>query len=154
MPTTAEEKPFAEEALRLADHEMDLAYAAAEREAEEHPPPLSAEAKAIQERLKNSEDALDADNDLVDQLTAAEAKATGAKNDALHDQLVLATAHHEEHQDELDDAKGDLERAGGDPTSRIETMMQEHKASSQATDAPHVTISAGSEARGLSHRFG
>ena len=37
MPTTAEEKPFAEEALRLADKDMDLRYAAAEREAEEHP---------------------------------------------------------------------------------------------------------------------
>ena len=154
MPTTAEEKPFAEEALRLADHEMDLTYAAAEREAEDHPTTLSAEAKAIEERLKKSEDALDADNDLVDQLTAAEAKATGAKKDALHDQLVLATAHQEEHQDEVDDAKGDLERAGGDPKGRIEAMMQEHKASSQATDALHVTISAVAEERGLIHRFG
>jgi len=153
LPTTAEEKPFAEEALRLADHDMDLTYAAAEREAEEHPPALSAEAKAIEARLKKSEDELDADNDLVDQLTAAEAKATGAKKDALHDQLILATAHQEEHQDEVDDAKGDLERAGGDPKSRIEAMMQEHKASSQATDALHVTVSAAADERGLIHRF-
>jgi small-conductance mechanosensitive channel len=153
MPTSAEEKPFAEEALRLADKDMDLRYAAAEREAEEHPPVLSAEAKAIEARLKISEDALDADNDLVDQLTAAEAKAAGAKKDALHDQLVLATAHQEEHQDEVDDAKADLERAGGDPKSRIEAMMQEHKASSQATDALHVTVSAAADERGLIHRF-
>src|SRR5258708_24840523 len=47
MPTSAEEKPFAEEALRLGDHEMDLTYAAAEREAEDHPPTLSPEAKAV-----------------------------------------------------------------------------------------------------------
>src|SRR5229473_8358609 len=154
MPTSAEEKPFAEEALRLADHDMDLSYAAAEREAEDHPPTLSAEAKAIEARLKISEDALDADNDLVDQLTAAEAKANGGKKDALHDQLVLATAHQEEHQDEVDDAKVDLERAGGDPKRRIEAMMEEHKASSQATDALHVTISAVAEERGLIHRFG
>jgi small-conductance mechanosensitive channel len=154
MPTSAEEKPFAEEALRLADHEMDLTYAAAEREAEDHPPALSAEAKAIEARLKESEDALDADNDVVDRLTAEEAKAAGAKKDALHDQLILATAHQEEHQDEVDDAKGDLERAGGDPKSRIETMMQEHKASSQATDALHVTVTADAEERGLIHRFG
>jgi len=147
MPTTAEEKPFAEEALRLADHEMDLTYAAAEREAEDHPPTLSAEAKAIEERLKKSEDALDADNDLVEQLTAAEAKASGAKKDALHDQLILATAHREEHQDEVDDAKGDLERAGGDPKGRIEAMMQEHKASSQATDALHGDQLTGPRAR-------
>jgi small-conductance mechanosensitive channel len=154
MPTSAEEKPLAEEALRLADHEMDLAYAAAEREAEDHPPTLSGEAKAIVGRLKKSEDALDADNELVARLTAEEAKATGAKKDALHDQLVLATAHQEEHQDEVDDAKGDLERAGGDPKSRIEAMMQEHKASSAATDALHVTVSATTEERGLIHRFG
>jgi small-conductance mechanosensitive channel len=153
MPTSAEEKPFAEEALRLADHDMDLTYAAAEREAEDHPPTLSAEAKAIEERLKKSEDALDADNDLIDQLTAAEAKASGAKKDALHEQVILATAHQEEHQDEVDDAKGDLERAGGDPKSRIEKMMQEHKASSQATDALHVTVSAAADERGLIHRF-
>src|SRR5260370_241862 len=154
MPTTAEERPFAEEALRLADHEMDLTYAAAEREAEEHPPSLSAEAKAIEERLKKSEDALDADNDLVDQLTAAEAKATGAKKDALHDQLVLATAHQEEHQDEGDDAKGDLQRPGGAPKSRIETLIQNTKPSSQATDALPVSINAVAEARGLIHSFG
>ena len=154
MPTSAEEKPFAEEALGLADHEMDLAYAAAERDAEDHPPSLSPEAKAIEARLAQSEEALDADNELVDRLTAEEAKATGAKKDALHDQLVLATAHQEEHQDEVDDAKGDLERAGGDPKSRIEGMVEEHKASSAATDALHVTVSATTEQRGLIHRFG
>jgi small-conductance mechanosensitive channel len=154
MPTSAEEKPFAEDALRIADHQMDLAYAAAERSAEEHPPALGPEAKAIEARLKQSEDALDTDNELVDRLTAEEAKATGAKKDALHDQLVLATAHQEEHQDEVDDAKEDLERAGGDPKSHIEAMMQEHKASSTATDALHVTVTATMEERGLIHRFG
>src|SRR6267143_1551132 len=44
MPTSAEEQPFAEEVLRLGDHEMDLAFAAAVRDAEEHPPVRSAEA--------------------------------------------------------------------------------------------------------------
>ena len=59
MPTSTGEQPFAQEALRLADHQMDLAYAAAEREAEEHPPVLSAQrAKEIQARLKSAEDAL------------------------------------------------------------------------------------------------
>src|ERR1700736_4573795 len=48
MPNPPEELPFAQEALRLADQEMDLAFAAAVREAEDHPPVLTAEAKAIQ----------------------------------------------------------------------------------------------------------
>jgi small-conductance mechanosensitive channel len=153
MPTTAEELPFAQEALRIADHEMDLAYASAERALEEHPAPLSADAKKIQERLKQAEDALDADNTLVARLTAEEAKATGAKKDALDDQLVVATAHREEHQDEVDDAKEDLARAGGDPKARIEAMVQEHKASSQAIDNLHVGVSAAVEERGLLHRY-
>jgi small-conductance mechanosensitive channel len=153
MPNSPEEEPFAKEALRLADHQMDLAYAAAEREAEEHPPALSAEAKEILARLKSAEDTLDADNALVARLTADDAKATGAKKDALDHQLVLATAHQEEHQDEVDDAKADLERAGGDPKSRIEAMMQEHKASSEATDALKVNVAATVDQAGLIHRF-
>src|SRR5690242_10221286 len=47
MPTSADEQPFAEEALRLGDQEMDLAFAAAVRDAQMHPPVLSAEAKEI-----------------------------------------------------------------------------------------------------------
>jgi small-conductance mechanosensitive channel len=153
MPTNADERPFAEDALRLADKEMDLAYAAAERDAEEHPPVLSAQAKEIQVRLKEAEDALDADNVLVARLTAEDAKASGAKKDALDDQLILATAHQEEHQDEVDGAKEDLDRAGGDPKHRIEAMMQEHKVSSKAADALRVTVTAAPDERGLIRQF-
>src|SRR5690242_2724106 len=153
LPTRAEEQPLAQEALRQADHHMDLAYAGAEREVEEHPPALSAQAKEIQARLKKAEDALDADNALVARLTAEDAKASGARKDTLDDQLVLASAHQEEHQDEVDDAKADLERAGGDPKSRIEAMIQEHKASSEATDAMRVTVTNVVEQRGLINRI-
>jgi small-conductance mechanosensitive channel len=153
MPTTAEEMPFAQEALRIADQEMDLAYAAAERELEEHPARLTADAKKIQARLKEAEDALGTDNGQVARLKAEEAKATGAKKDALDDQLILATAHQEEHQDEVDDAREDLARAGGDPNARIEAMIQEHKASSQAVDSLKITVSTAVEERGLIHRF-
>jgi len=52
MSTSAEEKPFAEQALALGDHEMDLAFAAAVLDAREHPAVLSPEANAIQARFK------------------------------------------------------------------------------------------------------
>src|SRR6266852_2319027 len=58
MPTSADELPFAQEALRLGDREMDLAFAAAVREAQEHPAVLSAEAKQSQARLHNAEQEL------------------------------------------------------------------------------------------------
>src|SRR5438876_948953 len=98
MPRSEDEQPFAEQALETADRDMDVAYAAAKRELEEHPAPLSAEAKQIQARLKQAEDALAADGELVERLTAEEAKANGARKDDLHNQLVLAQANQQDHK--------------------------------------------------------
>src|SRR5882724_3789931 len=53
MPTSVDELPLAQEALRLGDREMDLAYAAGVREAQEHPVTLSVEAKQSQARLQD-----------------------------------------------------------------------------------------------------
>src|SRR2546430_17337287 len=112
MPTSADELQLAEEALRLGDREMDLAFAAAVSEARMHPVVLSAEAKQIQARLQNAEKSLDGDNARVTQLTAALAKATGAKQDSLDDQLAQAKVQAELDQDEVDNAKQELTRAG------------------------------------------
>ena len=157
MPLSEDEKPFAEAALVTADHYMDVAYAAAKRELEEHPVPLSAEAKRIQARLKQAEDTLAADDELVERLTAEEAKASGARKDDLHSQLVLAQATQQDHQDEVDDAKEDLARAGGDSSSRVEAMTREHEDSSKKIDdlkdSLKATPIAAVEQSGLVHRF-
>jgi small-conductance mechanosensitive channel len=153
MPTSAEELPFAQEALRLADKEMDLAFAAAVRDAEEHPPVLSAEAKEIQARLQKAQRAREADEALVKELTAEEEKATGQRKDALDDQLDVAKAQLELDQDEVDDAKQDLIRGGGDPQGRIQTLVEEHEAASHVADSLKVTVTAPAEERGLIHRF-
>ena len=153
MATSAEEKPFAEEALSLGDHEMDLAFAAAVQDAQEHPPVLTAKAKAIQAHLQKAEDALDSDKKRVDALTAADAKASGAKKDALDDQLDLAKAQLELDQDEVDEAKQDLTHVGGDPQGRIQTMLEQHEAASHASDSTHVAVSEPAQARGLVRRF-
>src|ERR1700687_3394175 len=153
MATSAEEKPFAEEALSLGDHEMDLAFAAAVQDAQEHPPVLSARAKEIQAHLQKAQDALDSDKKRVDALTAADAKASGAKKDALDDQLDLAKDQLGLDQDEVDEAKQDLTHAGGDPQGRIQTMLEQHEAASHASDSTHVTVSEPAQARGLVRRF-
>ncbi len=153
MPTSAEELPFVQEVLRLADQEMDLAFAAAVREAEAHPPALSAEAKGIQERKQQAERALEADEAQVKQLTAVADKARGARKDALEEELEAAKAQVELDQDEVDDAKQDLIRAGGDPQGRIQTMIEEHEAASKAADSFKVAVTAPVEQRGLIPRF-
>jgi small-conductance mechanosensitive channel len=152
MPTTVEEKPFAEQALALADKEMDLAFAEAVLDAQEHPPVLSAQAKAIQARLQKGQDALDASKKRVDALTAEDAKASGSKKSALDDQLDLAKAQLELDQDEVDEAKQDLTHAGGDPQGRIQTMVEQHEAASHASDSTHVTVTEPANTRGLIHR--
>jgi small-conductance mechanosensitive channel len=153
MATSAEEKPFAEEALRLGDHEMDLAFAAAVRDAEENPPVLSAQAKEIEKRLQKLEKALEADKAQVTQFTAAYEKASEDRKDSLGDQLDVAKAQQELDQDEVDDAKQDLIRSGGDPKGRIQRMVEEHEAASHAADSLHVAVSNAVEERGLIHRF-
>ena len=153
MPTSTEELPFAQEALRIADQEMDLAFAGAVRDATEHPPVLSAEAKEIEARLQKAENALESDKVQVEQLTVADGKASGEKKDALDDQLDLARAQFELDQDEVDDAKQDLIRAGGDPQGRIQTMVEEHEAASHVSDTMKIEVRNPVAERGFIHQF-
>jgi small-conductance mechanosensitive channel len=153
MPTSAPELPFARQALQLGDQEMDLAFALAVLDATQHPPEMTAKAKEIQARLQKAKDALAADQGRVAQLTAAEAKASGTQKDKLDDQLKLAQAQLELDQDEVDDGKEELIRAGGSLQDRIQAMSQEHDAASKASDATKVDVSAPIEPHGLIQRF-
>lgn len=153
MPTSAAELRLAEEALQLGDQDMDLAFASAVLDATRHPAVLSAEAKKVQARLQEAEDAFTRQQAEVARLTAAEASANASQKDALGDQLNLAKAQLELCQDEVDDAKQDLIRAGGDARGRIQAMVQEHEAASHASDATRVTVSPAVEARGLTEHL-
>jgi len=153
MPTSAEELPLAQEALRLGDREMDLAFAAAVWEAQVHPAVLSAEAKQSQARLQNAEKSLDGDKERVAQLTAALAKATGAKEDRLEDQLEQAKVQVELDQDEVDNAKQELIRAGGDGQGRIEQLMKEHEEASRIADSATVNTANPPDLHGLVHHY-
>src|ERR1700677_3548633 len=82
LVTLAGERQLAEVAIRLTDHEVDIAFTAALRDAALHPPPLSAEAKEIQGRMQKAERGLTATQAQIAQLDAAIAKATGDQKDA------------------------------------------------------------------------
>src|SRR5947199_5114295 len=152
LPLTSEELPLAQEALRVADYEVDLAFAQALHDVTVHPPVLSEEAKQIQAQLQKAQKNLETDKARVEQLTAAEAKATDDKKDELGDQLELMEAQVELDEDEVDDAKRDLIRAGGDPQDRIQEMVQEYKAA--AHNVPAVAAQSALVAGwGLIHRY-
>jgi len=132
LVATAGEQPFAATALRVADHELALAFTAALRDVEAHPPTLSPEALKIQDRLQKSQVLLDADQQRVAQLTADLAQAKLSQKDALQDELDLAKSQLDLDKDELEEAEQDLVAAGGNPQQRIEAMVQEHDAQVKA----------------------
>jgi small-conductance mechanosensitive channel len=152
--TAADEQGFAQDALRIADHAVDLQFAQALRDVTEHPPALSAEAKEIQSKLQAAEKALETDKAQVVLLTTEQAKARDDKKDALNDELELAKSQQELDGDEVDDAKQDLIRAGGDPQARIQQLVDAHEASAHNTQKALSTFSTAPEGRGLIHRFG
>jgi small-conductance mechanosensitive channel len=151
LATDDDEKALAQEALRLSDHEVDMAFAQALRDAADHPPVLSPEAKAIQAKLQQAEQALAADKAQVDQLTAGAAKATGDKKDEIEDELEVAKAQLELDKDEVEDSQQDLIRAGGNPQARIQQMVEQHDATAHNT--PSVSPAASPDQPGLINRL-
>jgi small-conductance mechanosensitive channel len=130
-----DEQSLAQSALRIADHELDLAFTAALRDVEAHPPALNSDAAKIQGRIAKSQALLDADQQHVTQLTGALAQAKAAQKDPLQDELDLAQSQLELDKDELDEANQDLVDAGGNPRQQIEIMVQEHDALTKAHPA-------------------
>jgi small-conductance mechanosensitive channel len=153
QPTTPDERRFAEDALRLADQEMDLAFAQAVRTTTTQVRPLSAEAKQIAARLDQAQKILTADQARVAALAADSAKATLVNAQSIRDQLNLARAQIALDQDEVDDARADLRRAGGDPQGRMQDMIQQHNEASANSDSVHVNVAVAASPRGLVNRI-
>src|SRR6185437_3051031 len=153
MPTGPDERSFAEDALRLADQEMDLAFAQAVRATASRPPAATPESKEASARLSSAVAALVADSTDVAQLTAARAKASAVTLQTIDDRLNLARAQAALDQDEVDDARADLIRSGGDPQGRMQAMVDEHDAASRASDSVRVNLSAPAPASGLIGRL-
>ncbi len=151
MPTAPEERSFAEDALRFADQEMDLAFAQAVRFTASQQRPLSAEAQQLDARLRQAQRALATDQEQVKALTADLAKAAPANAQAVNDRLELAKAQAVLDQEEADDARQDLRRAGGDPQGRMQAMIQEHDAASRSSDSIRVNVAMVAATHGLVH---
>jgi small-conductance mechanosensitive channel len=135
IAVTPEEQSYAQSALRVADHELDLAFTEALRDTEAHPPTLNSAAAAIQARITKSQGLLAADQQRVNDLTAALAQAKADQKDKIQDQLELAQSQLELDKYELDEASQNLVDAGGNPRQQIQAMVQEHGAQTKAHPA-------------------
>lgn len=136
LAVTPEEQDYARESLRLADLSVDLAFDSALRQAEQNPPPLTTETRALAARMKDAQADLSADQDRVAQLTKKVSKARGSRKEALQRQLDMEQAQLSLDKDELENAHEDLIRAGGDPKAVIQQQLDRHEASGQHNAAP------------------
>jgi small-conductance mechanosensitive channel len=124
---TPEERAFAAEVARLADHELDQAFATALREASGAAAALTGPLQQLAARAGQLRTRVARDQDRVNQLT---------KTDPDGSALDLAKAQLALDQDELDDAQDDLARQGGDPHASIERALQEHEAAQKIALEP------------------
>jgi small-conductance mechanosensitive channel len=155
LAVTPDEREFAQQAVQLADHELDLAFASALRVAADHSVPSDPRIVAIQDRLQKAQSLAAADQQRIAALTAQAAKASGAQKDALNEQIALHQSTLELDQDQAADAQEDLVRAGGDPRAQIQKMLADHEAATHnGKTAPAGAVqNPGSSYRGLAGRI-
>ena len=132
-----DEHRLAEQAFKLADHEEDLAFSQALRDASEQSTPTTPQGRALYARVSKADSLVKTDQSRIDQLKKEIATASGDHQNNLQQQLSLITAQMELDQDELDDAHEDLQRSGLDRLSRVQRQFARHEAGLQG-DNGHI----------------
>ena len=167
LAVTAEEKEFAHEAERLADHEVDQAFASALRQAtiQVQHTALTGIPLTLAQRVKQFQQLLEQDRAVVRQLSpassagvAGSAKASTRPADDDTD-LEIAKAQLQLDSDQLADAQEDLARASGDERAQIQGELTSHEASmqkydSELQDAGQIAVLAVNRYGTLSGRLG
>ena len=154
LAVSAEERAFALEAERLADHEVDQAFAMALRQAEMETRVLKGPALEVQQRVNALQETVKEDQAKVDSLTAAQAEAAkrgGAAADSAQDDLDVAKSQLQLDSDELSDAQDALARASGDKRGQIQQELTAREESMKKYDAQ---LSGGEVAVVSARRYG
>src|SRR3984957_14644964 len=133
LAVSAEEQSLAREAERLADHEVDQAFALALRQASFKARSLTGDALAIQQKAKQLQDLVKEDQAHVDALTASLKQPNGTI--ASSDDLDVAKAQLQLDNDELADATELLSRASGDKRGQIQQELTARQAAMKKYEA-------------------
>ena len=139
-----EEQRYARQALKLADHTVDVAFSYEMRQATEHPTPPTPESKKLYAQASQADAAVKADQDRIALLQKQLASAKDDHGrDSLQQQIDLTKAQLELDQDELEDVKGTLIRSGADRLSRIQRQFNRHEATQKEYETNNAQTGAG-----------
>ena len=131
LAVSSEEVEYAHEAERLADHEVNQAFAAALRQAGAQRVEPTGEALELSQKVAQLQQMAKEDQARVRSLTpAAPAAGQGAGDD-----LKIAQAQLDLDLDELNDAQHDLARATGDVRTRIQQELSAHQSAMSKMNA-------------------
>jgi small-conductance mechanosensitive channel len=141
------EHDYAQDAERLADRSVDLAFAIAIHDAGRNPVPLTPQTRQLAERISSGGAAVTADQARVAQFTQLLAKTSDENVKAdLQGLLVTAQSQLALDQDDLDAANQDLVLAGGNKQATVQQLLDQHKAQdaqSAATAAAAAAAASG-----------
>ena len=140
LAVSAEEAEFARDAERLADHEVDQAFASALRQAglQAQHRTLTGEALALSQKVSQLQQLVTQDQALVASLTPSapgDRSTKSAKPASDNDDVEVAKAQLGLDTDELADAQRDLDRASGDQSAQIQEELAAHEASMRQYDS-------------------
>jgi small-conductance mechanosensitive channel len=120
LAVTKEEEEYAHEAERLADHEVNQAFATSLRQASTQRLSPTGEALKLSQKVAQLQQAVKEDQARVRTLTSA-------ADSAGDDELKVAQAQLDLDQDDLSDAQHDFARASGDLRTRIQQELAAHQ---------------------------
>jgi small-conductance mechanosensitive channel len=133
LAVSAEEQSLAREAERLADHEVDQAFALALRQASLQSRTLTGDALAAQQKVAQLQAMVKEDQARVDALTASLKRPNGTIADS--DDLDVAKAQLQLGNDELNDANEELARVSGDKRGQIQDELAAREAAMKKYDS-------------------
>ena len=134
LAITPEEQRLAEEAVRIADHEVDLAFADELRQAAEQRSDQAPKNRDLYLKLQQAQVALADVQSRVEQLKAQISSAKPGEKDALQERKDLLDAEQALDEDEVEDAQQELIRAGGDQEAAVQRQRDQHEAGEQALE--------------------
>jgi small-conductance mechanosensitive channel len=144
------EHDYAQDAERLADRSVDLAFAIAIHDAGRNPAPLTPQTRQLSERVRSGGAAVTADQARVAQFTQLLAKTSDENTKAdLQGLLITAQAQLALDQDNLDAANQDLVLAGGNKQANVQQLLDQHKAQDAQSAATAAAADAAAAASGV-----
>ena len=132
---TVEEQDLAREALELADHELDQAFATALRQAAAVPPPASGALLDLNNRIARLTARMAAYQKRITQLTPQ-----AAADERVAEELAVLKAQQNLDEDEREDAQQDIERQGGDRHATLERALEQHEAVQKQPPPPLKSV--------------